>query len=90
MLQEWSILPGNKAPNLTTMQFNWATFNGLAAPLIPHIEVQQGQRVRIRFRKEGDLRLISHRDLLRLFERLFRRGKLRFPNGFRVMLHVTG
>ena len=31
------------------------------------------QRVRIRFRKEGDLRLISHRDLVRTFERLFRR-----------------
>ncbi|MEQ8788247.1 MAG: TIGR03936 family radical SAM-associated protein [Pirellulaceae bacterium] len=35
------------------------------------------QRVRIRFRKEGDLRLISHRDLLRLFERLFRRAELK-------------
>jgi radical SAM-linked protein len=31
-------------------------------------------RVRIRFRKEGDLRLISHRDLMRTMERLFRRG----------------
>lgn len=30
-------------------------------------------RVRIRFRKEGDLRLISHRDLARCLERLFRR-----------------
>ncbi|MBC8872654.1 MAG: DUF2344 domain-containing protein [Planctomycetes bacterium] len=35
------------------------------------------QRVRIRFRKEGDLRLISHRDLVRTFERLFRRVGLR-------------
>jgi radical SAM-linked protein len=33
----------------------------------------QRQRVRIRFRKEGDLRLISHRDLLVVVERLFRR-----------------
>jgi len=32
-------------------------------------------RVRIRFRKEGDLRLISHRDLMRTFERLFRRAQ---------------
>jgi radical SAM-linked protein len=31
------------------------------------------QRVRIRFRKDGDLRLIGHRDLLRTFERLLRR-----------------
>ncbi len=30
-------------------------------------------RVRIRFQKAGDLRLISHRDLARTFERLFRR-----------------
>jgi len=57
MLQEWSILPGNEAPNLVTMSFNWATFNGLAAPLIPHIEVQQGQRVRIRF---GNISMNSH------------------------------
>lgn len=34
-------------------------------------------RVRIRFRKQGDLRLISHRDLLRVWERLFRRADLR-------------
>jgi len=57
MLQEWVILPGNTAPNLVSMAFNWATFNGLAAPLIPHIEVQQGQRVRIRF---GNLSMNSH------------------------------
>lgn len=31
-------------------------------------------RVRIRFSKEGDLRLISHRDLVRTVERLFRRA----------------
>jgi len=42
------------------------------------------QRVRIRFRKEGDLRLTGHLDLLRLFERLFRRAelKLRMSEGF--------
>lgn len=41
-------------------------------------------RVRIRFCKQGDLRLISHRDLLRLFERLFRRAglKLSMSEGF--------
>jgi radical SAM-linked protein len=31
-------------------------------------------RVRIRFRKQGDLRLASHRDLMRTVERLFRRA----------------
>ena len=30
-------------------------------------------RVRVRFAKRGDLRLISHRDMVRAFERLFRR-----------------
>lgn len=35
------------------------------------------QRTRIRFCKEHDLRLISHRDLVRTFERLFRRADLR-------------
>lgn len=34
------------------------------------------QRMRIRFRKAGDLRLISHRDLARLWERMFRRAQL--------------
>lgn len=34
-------------------------------------------RIRIRFRKEGDLRLISHRDLVRAWERLLRRAGLR-------------
>jgi radical SAM-linked protein len=33
-------------------------------------------RLRIRFRKEEDLRLISHRDLARLWERIFRRAGL--------------
>ena len=35
------------------------------------------QRVRIRFCKQGDLRLVGHRDLIRLMERLFRRAGLR-------------
>lgn len=35
------------------------------------------QRIRIRFSKSGDLRLISHRDLVRVWERLFRRAGLR-------------
>ena len=34
------------------------------------------QKLLIRFRKTGDLRLISHRDLARAFERLFRRAGL--------------
>ncbi|MHC4178908.1 MAG: TIGR03936 family radical SAM-associated protein, partial [Planctomycetota bacterium] len=34
------------------------------------------QRVRMRFCKQGDLRLIGHRDLMRCFERLFRRAGL--------------
>jgi radical SAM-linked protein len=41
-------------------------------------------RVRIRFSKRGDLRLISHRDLVRTLERLFRRANLdvRMSEGF--------
>ena len=41
-------------------------------------------RVRIRFRKQGDLRLISHRDLVRTMERLFRRAgvAVRMSEGF--------
>lgn len=41
-------------------------------------------RMRLRFRKEGDLRFIGHRDLLRTLERLFRRSGLhmRHSEGF--------
>jgi radical SAM-linked protein len=49
------------------------------------------QRVRLHFRKEGDLRLISHHDLLRLFERLFRRAglKLSLSEGFHPKPRMT-
>lgn len=33
-------------------------------------------KVRIRFRKSGDLRLVSHHDLMRCFERMLRRAEL--------------
>jgi radical SAM-linked protein len=41
-------------------------------------------RIRLRFRKDGDLRFISHHDLMRLFERLLRRTALplKFSEGF--------
>lgn len=35
-------------------------------------------RIRLRFRKEGELRLVSHHDLLRCFERLLRRAAIPF------------
>lgn len=35
-------------------------------------------KVRIRFRKDGDLRLVSHHDLMRAFERMLRRSQLPF------------
>jgi len=35
-------------------------------------------KVRIRFRKGGDLRLVSHHDLMRTFERMMRRAALPF------------
>jgi radical SAM-linked protein len=42
------------------------------------------QRTRIRFRKQGDLRWIGHRDLVRSMERIFRRAglKLGMSEGF--------
>src|SRR5580704_8755567 len=35
-------------------------------------------KVRIRFSKDGDLRLVSHLDLMRAFERMLRRASLPF------------
>jgi radical SAM-linked protein len=48
-------------------------------------------RVRIRFSKQGDLRLIGHRDLMRCFERLFRRAglALSFSQGFHPKPRMT-
>ena len=42
------------------------------------------EKVRIRFRKTGDLRLVSHHDLMRCFERMLRRAglPLRSSQGF--------
>ncbi len=57
MLQQWAVLPGSEYIDLVTMDFNWFTFNGLAAPNIPVLTVQEGERVRIRF---GNLLMDSH------------------------------
>ena len=48
-------------------------------------------RVRIRFAKQGDLRLIGHRDLMRCFERVFRRAGLAmsFSQGFHPKPRMT-
>src|SRR5262245_1778906 len=37
---------------------------------------QPHTRVRVRFRKEGDLRFLGHHDLMNCFERMFRRAQL--------------
>ncbi len=48
-------------------------------------------RVRIRFSKQGDLRLIGHRDLMRCLERVFRRAglALSFSEGFHPKPRMT-
>lgn len=48
VLQEWAILPNLDVPNTANMEFNWLTFNGLAAPSITPMIVRQGNRVRLR------------------------------------------
>lgn len=57
LLQEWRFEPGNPNPNIASMDFNWFTFNGKAAPSIPAMKVKQGERVRIRI---GNLSMQSH------------------------------
>ncbi len=48
-------------------------------------------RVRVRFSKQGDLRFIGHRDLMRCMERVFRRAKLAlsFSQGFHPKPRMT-
>ena len=48
ILQEWAILPNNSVPNTAAMEFNWLTFNGVAAPAITPMIVRLGSRVRLR------------------------------------------
>ena len=51
-----------------------------SAPALPAAREPDRPRdkVRIRFRKGGDLRLLSHHDLMRTFERMLRRAALPF------------
>jgi FtsP/CotA-like multicopper oxidase with cupredoxin domain len=49
VLQEWAVLPNNSVPNTANMEFNWLTFNGVAAPLTTPLLARIGTRVRLRF-----------------------------------------
>ena len=49
VLQEWAVLPSNSVPNTANMEFNWLTFNGVAAPLTTPLIARLGSRVRLRF-----------------------------------------
>ncbi|HEV2423269.1 MAG TPA: copper oxidase [Terriglobia bacterium] len=48
ILQEWAILPNNTVPNTMSMEFNWLTMNGKAAPATTPLIARLGDRVRIR------------------------------------------
>ena len=49
ILQEYSVLPNNPIPNSMSMEFNWLTINGKAAPATTPLIVRLGDRVRMRF-----------------------------------------
>ena len=48
ILQEWAVLPNSTVPNTAGMEFNWLTFNGVAAPLTAPLIARLGSRVRLR------------------------------------------
>jgi FtsP/CotA-like multicopper oxidase with cupredoxin domain len=48
VLQEWALLPNNDVPNTLSMEFNWLTLNGKAAPATTPLIVKKGERVRLR------------------------------------------
>lgn len=48
ILQEWAVLPNSTVPNTANMEFNWLTFNGVAAPLTTPLIARLGSRVRLR------------------------------------------
>ena len=49
VLQEWAVLPNSTVPNTAGMEYNWLTFNGVAAPLTTPLIARLGSRVRMRF-----------------------------------------
>ena len=49
VLQEFAVLPNASVPNSLSMEFNWLTMNGKAAPATTPILVKRGERVRLRF-----------------------------------------
>jgi len=49
ILQGWALLPNNPVPNTLSMEFNWLTINGKAAPATTPLLVKHGERVRLRF-----------------------------------------
>jgi manganese oxidase len=53
VLQEWAVLPSNTVPNTASMEFNWLTFNGVAAPMTTPLLARLGSRVRLRFLNLG-------------------------------------
>ena len=48
VIQEWAILPNSTVPNTMSMEFNFFTLNGRAAPYMTPLVVRQGDRVRLR------------------------------------------
>ena len=48
ILQGWALLPNNDVPNTLSMEFNWLTMNGKAAPATTPLIIKKGERVRIR------------------------------------------
>jgi hypothetical protein len=48
VLQEYAVLPNNPTPNSLSMEFNFLTFNGKAAPATTPLLVKLGERVRLR------------------------------------------
>jgi FtsP/CotA-like multicopper oxidase with cupredoxin domain len=57
MLQTWSIPLHDNIPDTASMDFNYFTMNGRPGPDIPHIVVNQGDRVRVRL---ANLSMMSH------------------------------
>ena len=65
--------PRGSGPRETSIRFSVPPSTAAAGEIGPMVR----QRARIRFAKQGDLRLIGHRDLVRTLQRAFRRAGLR-------------
>jgi radical SAM-linked protein len=72
-IEDWSSRRGRTKAAAEIVNLKSEIINPVLGPML-------GDKIRIRFSKSGTLRLLSHHDLMRTFERMLRRANLPFKS----------